>query len=122
MSLYQGFSTFEFENTGTFRLTDKELVKMDILHHIFTKKGERLYMPTFGTTIPDLVFEPLDNTTASEIEQQLREVINYDPRVELIDIKTTIDSETHTLIAAMKINYIELNTVDELAIQLNFEG
>ena len=61
--IYKGYSSFEFQARDTFLLTDVELVKLDLLNHIFTRRGERVKMAQFGTRIPDLAFEPLDQET-----------------------------------------------------------
>ena len=55
--LYRGYSSYEYQNKKTFSVTDVELVKLDLLNHIFTRKGDRVMMPNFGTRIPDLAFE-----------------------------------------------------------------
>ena len=66
--LYRGYSSFEFEATGSFKINDVELIKLDLLNHIFTRRGERVMMPRFGTIIPDLVFEPLDDETIEIVD------------------------------------------------------
>ena len=86
MALYKGYSSFEFQKNKSFKLTDVDLVKLDLLNHIFTRKGERVMMPDFGTIIPDLVFDPLDSETLTTIEDELRSVFDYDPRVSLVQL------------------------------------
>jgi len=119
--LYRGFSSFEFENTGSFRINDIELIKLDLLNHIFTRRGERVMMPTFGTIIPDLVFEPLDEETIDQIESELRLVFDYDPRVELLDLVVTPDIDSNAVTAAVRILCIELDTVELMNLNIEFE-
>ncbi len=119
--LYRGFSSFEFENTGSFRINDIELIKLDLLNHIFTRRGERVMMPTFGTIIPDLVFEPLDEETIDQLESELREVFDYDPRVELLDLVVTPDIDSNAVTAAVRILCIELDTVELMNLNIEFE-
>ena len=119
--LYRGFSSFEFENTGSFRINDIELIKLDLLNHIFTRRGERVMMPTFGTIIPDLVFEPLDEETIDQLESELREVFDYDPRVELLDLVVTPDIDGNAVTAAVRILCIELDTVELMNLNIEFE-
>lgn len=121
-NLYRGFSSFEFEKNKTFRLTDVELVKMDLLNHIFTRKGERVMMPNFGTLIPDLTFEPLDESTIDIIHDEVEKVIDYDPRVELISLVVDPKYDENTVTVAARIYYIELNMDETVELRLEFEG
>jgi len=120
--LYKGYSSFEFEASGSFRLIDIELVKLDLLNHIFTRKGERVNMPRFGTSIPDLVFEPLDEETTDIIESELTFVFEYDPRVELLDLTVTPNADGNSITAAARLLYIELDTEDLMNLNIQFEG
>ena len=119
--LYKGFSSFEFENTGSFKINDIELIKLDLLNHIFTRRGERVMMPTFGTIIPDLVFEPLDEETIDQLESELRVVFDYDPRVELLDLIVTPDIDSNAVTAAARLLCIELDTVELMNLNIEFE-
>ena len=120
--LYKGYSSFEFEASGSFRIIDIELVKLDLLNHIFTRRGERVHMPRFGTIIPDLVFEPLDDETLDTIESELTFVFNYDPRVELLDLTITPNPDGNSITAAARLLYIELDTEDLMNLNIQFEG
>lgn len=120
--LYKGFSSYEYQRSKNFSLIDIELVKMDLLNHIYTRRGERVHMPRFGTRIPDLVFEPLDPLTIDIVREDLLQVIRFDPRVELLDLVITPLYDENTLIAAAKLLYVELNLVDNMDINIVFEG
>jgi len=120
--LYRGYSSFEYEKNKTFSLTDVELVKMDILNHIFTRRGERVMMPTYGTRIPDLAFEPLDEITLGILREDLETVINFDPRVELLQMSVIPDYDSNRVVAAARMLYIELNIIDNLNLNILFEG
>lgn len=122
MALYKGFSSFEFAQKKKFRLTDVELVKMDLLNHIFTKRGSRVMMPTFGTDIPNLVFEPLDEEVVELVREQLQQVINFDPRVEGLELNVQPNFGTGEIIASARLLYVELNTVDSFELNITFEG
>ncbi len=122
MALYKGFSSHEFAKTKQFAINDIELVKLDLLNHIFTQRGSRVMMPTYGTQIPTLVFEPLDSEVLTIIEDELREVFDADPRVELVtlDIRSTIDE--HSVTASAQLNYIELEMTDDFELNIAFEA
>lgn len=119
--IYRGYSSFEFEKNGTFSLKDIDLVKMDLLNHIFTRRGERIRMVEFGTTIPDLLFEPLTEDLLAELQDELVSVIDYDPRVELVDLSLIPNFDNNEVFVNMQLLYLELDTVDELALRLQFD-
>ena len=118
--LYRGYSSFEFQARKTFKLRDIELVKMDLLNHIFTKRGERVMMPNFGTSIPELVFEPLTPELVDLVTEEVAFVINYDPRVELISINADPDFDRSYIGVSAETLYIELNLVDNFELNIEF--
>lgn len=120
MSLYRGFSTYEYEKTKKFTVTDIDLVKLDLLNHMYTTRGERVMMPTFGTRIPTLAFEPLDKFTLDILEEDLLHVINFDPRVELIDMQILPYYDKNTVTATIMLRYIELDMVDRMDLNIQF--
>jgi phage baseplate assembly protein W len=117
-AIYKGFSTADWGNRRTFKLTNLELVKRDLLNHIFTLKGERLYMPNFGTRIPLLAFEPNDEQTRAIVETDLREVFDYDPRVKLLDLAVTSLPNNNAILALADLFYVEFQVRDVLRIEV----
>ena len=103
--LYKGYSSFEFQRTKEFKVIDVELVKLDLLNHIFT-----------------LLFEPLDDEILITLEDELRDVFDADPRVELITIDIQPNVNEHYVTANAKLNYIELNITEDFELNLQFEA
>lgn len=120
--LYRGYSSHEYQVRKTFSVTDIELVKLDILSHIYTRRGERVMMSTWGTRIPDLAFEPMDDITLTILEEDLRAVIAFEPRVQLLELQVTPLYDQNTAVARARLLYIELNMVDNLDLNIVFEG
>lgn len=118
--LYKGFSSFEFQRRKTFKLRDLELVKMDLLNHIFTKRGSRVMMPTFGTQIPEMAFEPLDAETIDIVESEVTRVLNFDPRVEILSLEVQPDYDQSSLYVGARVLYVELNLIDNLELNITF--
>jgi phage baseplate assembly protein W len=118
VNLYKGISTKNYLKNNSLSLNDLELVKEDILNHIWTRKGERVYMPNFGTSIPDLVFEPLDNITVDLIKEELLTVIKHDPRVDLINLNVKPYYPKNTVIAKIDLYFIELDVSDGLSLNI----
>lgn len=115
-SSYRGFSTaFAAQNRArSFATTDFETVKYDLLNHINTIKGERVMQPGFGTRIPLMAFEPLDPTSLQIIEDDLRAVFDYDPRVELIDLAILAVPDSNSVVVMVDLMYLELGTKETL--------
>lgn len=152
MALYKGFSSIDYksgtisrgvfpssnelnvlspietslglENSGnnTFVLTDIQLVERNIMNHIFTKKGSRVMMPTFGSIIPELLFEPMDEDTIFRCKTELERIVNYDPRVKLNNIVMTPVYDSNTLSATLNLYYVELNVTQNMNLNLEFLG
>ena len=119
--VYKGFSTADFLTTRTFTKTDIEIVKQDIINHIFTRKGERVMMGSFGTIIPDLIFQPLDDITIRQVHDEVLSVIQFDPRVQVQSFAVTPDFEKHSITVSAVLLYIELNITDNLNLNIQFE-
>lgn len=123
--LYRGFSMYNYQQNRTARVYDVEAVKIDLLNHIYTRRGSRLNMPTFGTSIPDLIMEQLDERMIGELEHELRTVVNYDPRVEFLTASSMIikaDPDSNTVSIALVLRFIELDYVDRLTLNIEFNN
>lgn len=119
---YKGFSFKNYQYDKSVILTDVELVKQDIINHIFTRKGERVNMPTWGTLIPDLLFEQMDEETVAFMEQEIRNVLLFDPRVEILNLTVIPLYDSGVVVCSALLRYIELNLQDRLDINLIFKG
>jgi phage baseplate assembly protein W len=117
--IYRGFSTRAWvEGKNTFRIEDVECVKQDLLNHIYTRFGERVHMPGFGTRIPDLVFEPNDPETIQIIIDDITAVMKSDPRVTLDDIRIYSLPNDYAIVCVVLLTYNEFGVSDELNIDI----
>ena len=67
--------------------TYKDKVRGEIIHIIFTPKGQRYRMPDFGTDLIKYIFEPNDEETWGKIKSEIRgQITKYLPRVKFEDI------------------------------------
>ena len=85
---------------------DASAIKADLMHLLLTTKGERYYLPDFGTNLKKYLFEPNDSITHSEIRQELNETIKkYIPNL----LITSIDiyhKENSEYIASSRLDYV----------------
>jgi phage baseplate assembly protein W len=114
--MYRGFSTVN-TTTENFALYDFELIKQDLLNHFYTRQGERLMNPEFGTIIWDLLFEPLTGHIKDLILQNVNEIVNYDPRVQAENVVVTSYDQGIQVECTLK--YVTYNIQQRL--QLRFD-
>jgi len=74
-------------------------------------------MPGFGTRIPMINFEPLDQKTLGDVEADLKEVVAYDPRVKLVDIAVMALPDNNAIVALLDLEYVELGIFDTLRLE-----
>lgn len=116
---YRGFSTANhLDNPAdSFLVTNSALINRDLLNHIYTIPGERVMLPSFGTRIPLLAFEPLDKQTLKVVEEDLTTVFNYDPRVKLIALSVQALPDNNTIVALADLQYLQLGTTETLKLE-----
>jgi phage baseplate assembly protein W len=114
-----GFSTIN-KKKPPYTLTDFELVKVDLLNHFNTRKGERVMLPEFGTIIYNLLMDPLDDTTKNLIMEDATRIIDEEPRVKLDTMKL---SETNSVVLLeTQLTYLPDGITEELAIRFDIDA
>lgn len=85
MPVIQGYTT----QNGEFEvLTDKDLVKHDLMMEIYSEKGSMDWDPNFGTTIQDQIFQLKNDEVKNIIIDELKQVVDNSPFLALQDITT----------------------------------
>ena len=99
---------FKESNRGDFILLnneDSKAIKSDLMHLILTKKGERLYMPDFGTNLLKYIFEPNDTLTRNDIKNEITETVKkYLPNLQINEVSVE-QSEISEHAAKVRIDY-----------------
>ena len=75
------------------KVTNESSINQALYSLFNTKKGERRFNPSFGTSIPALLFEPLDTITGEAILQDLRNNlwIWEGLRIEIIQLNVNVN-------------------------------
>ncbi len=118
MRKFKGFSTVD-KQFGNFKLYDIELAKRDLLNELYTRKGERIMSPEFGSIIWDLLFDPMSVETNELIEQDMQRILTKDPRLELRQLSITENVDTQLITVAIILNYVPTATLTELVAIFN---
>lgn len=115
------FSGFSTKNKKAINhvLTGKDLVIEDLMNHIMTRKGERIMMPTFGSIIHDLIFEPLTSEVKIMIEDDIKGIVDDDPRCQYITM--SLNETEHTISVYLTVSILPENTPVTLEIDLERE-
>lgn len=99
---------FKDSNLGQFlklNNEDNSAIKSDLMHLILTRKGERLYMPDFGTDLLKYIFEMNDSATQSEIRADINDTVKkYIPNLSINDVLVT-PSESNEHKVRIRIDY-----------------
>lgn len=111
--LFKGFSSIDKTKPFT-ELTDKALIKRDILNHFNTRKGSRVMRPDYGSSLWDYLFEPLDEISRDAILDDVNTVIKSDPRVQILN--TDIQEAEHGITISFQLRYTTFETIDEFTI------
>jgi len=115
-TLFKGFSTVD-KNRAPYTLTDTDLIKRDLLNHFYTKKGERVMRPTFGSIIWDMLMEQDSPMLQEEIKEDIQRIVDLDPRVELENTILYINDQT--IRAEVSVKYYNIDQADILYIEFN---
>lgn len=119
MATFKGYSSVDLTSNNT-KFTDYELVKRDLINHFYTRTGERLYMPEFGCSIWNLIFEQNDSIVHEKVVDEVNRIIKSEPRIQLIDLQTEFLENSIAL--KIEINYLPKNITDTMYLTFTEAG
>ncbi len=114
--LFIGYSSVDASIKQT-QWTDLDLIKRDLINHLYTRKGERVMRPDFGSIIWDMLFEPMTVDVVTQIVDDATQIVQLDNRVSLQSINLV--ELDHGIQLQMNLFYAPLNIVD--AFQVDFD-
>mgnify|MGYP001166854594 FL=1 len=75
-------------NNDLIGLKNENAIARSVRNIVFTLPGEKFFDENFGSRISASLFENIDDISASEIVDEIKQSINrYEPRVDLIDVQ-----------------------------------
>ena len=97
--LYSDFDLSFIKHPNTKDVTilkDIDAVKQSVKNLVLTAQGERPFNPLLGSNIRALLFEPVDDFTAFDIDEQVRQTIkNHEPRVRVLDVDVIAEADNN---------------------------
>jgi len=84
-------------NSDLIALRNENAIARSVRNIVFTLPGEKFFDENFGSNISRTLFENVDDITASIIVDEIRQsIINYEPRVQLIDVQAFPDYDNNS--------------------------
>ena len=114
--IFVGFSTVDTNIKNT-QWTDRDLIKRDLVNHFFTRRGERVMRPAYGSIIWDLLFEPMTVDNVSLIVDDATGIIQGDGRVVLNSINLV--EYDHGIQLQMNLTYQPLNITESFSLDFD---
>jgi len=99
-------------------LKNERAIARSLQNLVLTSPGERFFDPNLGSGINELLFQQFDDLTAISIEDKIRDTIkNYEPRVDLLELKVSPNYETTEYDITITYNIIGIEALPQ---QLSF--
>lgn len=109
MPNFKGFSTINKDKK--FSLTDRDLIKRDLLNAFEIRAGQMPGRPEVGTKIWDYIFDPNDALTSGKVESEVRRIVEMDIRLQLHEI--VITSAVNTIRAHVSLSILPDQSVED---------
>lgn len=109
--IYRGFSSQDVVGFHTEK-TDIELVKIDLLNHFMTRRGERVGRAGFYSIIHDLHLDQFDERTEILIRNDAERIFAADPRVKPLEINLSLEPDLQSIRLEAKLQFVEFNMTD----------
>ena len=81
-------------NDDLIGLKNENAIARSVRNIVMTVPGEKFFDPDFGSRVSKLLFENVDDITASQIQEEIEySIVNYEPRVKILDITVHPDND-----------------------------
>ena len=105
-------------NDDLISIKNRTAIARSIRNLVFTVPGERFFNEDLGSRVSELLFDVMDEISASAIRDEIAETIQkYEPRVTLKDVKVKPNYDNHEFDVTVIYDVIG---IDALPQQLNF--
>ena len=99
-------------------IKDEAAIKQAIINLLLTNKGERFFDSRIGSSLSALLFEQLDFATASLINTEIQNTLQfYEPRIEILSISTEPNYDSNGFDIEL---VFEITGRDDVPVEINF--
>ncbi len=105
--------------TGDLQVSKEDAaIKQSIINLLLTVPGERPFQPQLGSSLSELLFEPLDFGVAALIKNEINDTVRkYEPRVNVVGLTV----EPNFVDNAFDVNFeFEIRGREDTPLQINF--
>ena len=89
-------------NSDLIGLKDANAIARSVRNIVMTSPGEKFFQPDFGSRVSKLLFENVDDITASRIQEEIEfSISNYEPRVNIVNVSVYADNDSATFDATI---------------------
>jgi len=113
----QGFKdismTFQINplNSDLIALKNETSIARSIRNIVFTLPGEKFFNPIFGSRVSRLLFENIDEISASNIRDEIAtSIVNFEPRVELKNVEVFPDYDNNSFNTVIIYNIVGIDS------------
>lgn len=86
---------FSKERKGVDMVSDHQDIEQSLEILLSTRLGERIMRPDYGCDLTDMIFEPLNTSVRTYIENVVETAILYhEPRIEMLNLQMAEDIES----------------------------
>lgn len=114
---HQIFKGFSSRNDNKNVLYDIDIVKQDLMNHLFTRVGERVMMPKYGCIIWDLLFDPMTENIKDLITDDLQNIVEADTRLSLDGV--IVEEYEHGIIVQMSVSYLPFGVYETFQVEFD---
>lgn len=99
--------------------TTREQTKANLINYLLTNRGERVFNPTFGADLRNLVFENIVDVTSDELQERIQnDISTYFPQVVVEEIKFDNIPDSNTINFTLTYNILNFGITDDIQILL----
>ena len=96
-------------------VSNENSIKQAVKNLILTAPGEKPFQPLVGSSVTDLLFEPLDAFTVDTLSDEIKQTINlYEPRVKLTNVDVTPIEEGNKLNVSIEYQVVGIPIVETI--------
>ena len=105
-------------NDDLITVKNRTAIARSIRNLVLTTPGERFFNEDLGSRVSEILFDSIDDISASAIWDEIEDtIIKYEPRVKIKDIRVKPDFDNYTFDVTIVYDIVG---IDALTQQLNF--